>query len=378
MIAPRRSPSRWTFVWLLWFLAFLLVELPGAILPGKGETLSEHVWRWFRGPWRRCVLAAFMVALTAHFVFGASAWWLLTAIPLAGVIVYAELFERRSSMRRPLSFLLAASLCGAAVLVACKDCQKLELARAAACSSDPAGEACKLLTDEWARGCAAEPTPPPPTTTTTTTLPPAPPPTTCVPPCGALETCRVLESMPPRFVCVPLPPPPPARACPTELAPGAEVYLNNKVYGQGLDATVRVRGDLAFCQAIHGPAAGADCHLDGMPPPWTTLGCELELLGKTISKRQACPVWEYRVAGVTGPCVDDQGAKISCDHFGRAGGGRDDPKTPAFEGEPEVCGMQRDAHGPKAGFFTVAHGLGQVRACRPDGAGCGPWVSVDH
>jgi hypothetical protein len=33
------------------------------------------------------VLGAFMVALTAHFVFEASAWWLLTALPVVAVIV---------------------------------------------------------------------------------------------------------------------------------------------------------------------------------------------------------------------------------------------------------------------------------------------------
>ena len=88
-----KRPSGWSLAWLGWLLAFLFVELPGAILPGKGETLSEHVWRWCRGPWRRLVLAAFLVALTCHFVFGASAWWLLTAIPLATVIVWAEFVE---------------------------------------------------------------------------------------------------------------------------------------------------------------------------------------------------------------------------------------------------------------------------------------------
>ena len=94
----RPKPSGWTFAWLLWLLAFLFVELPGAILPGKGETLSEHVWRWFRGPWRRGVIGAFMLALGAHFVFGASALWLLTAIPLVGVIVYSEFWERPNAM----------------------------------------------------------------------------------------------------------------------------------------------------------------------------------------------------------------------------------------------------------------------------------------
>lgn len=154
--------------------------------------------------------------------------------------------------------------------------------------------------------------------------------------------------------------------------------MNAKVYGQGLDSTVRVRGDLAFCQAIHGPMVVPDCHLDGMPAPWTTLGCELELLGASAGKAQACPVWRYRSKAQQGPCSDDQSAEMSCDHFGSSGGGRDDPKTPAFEGEPTVCGEQRDAFGPMAGFFVVAHGLGEVQACRPDWGGCSPWRAVDH
>jgi hypothetical protein len=43
-------------------------------------------------------------------------------------------------------------------------------------------------------------------------------------------------------------------------------------------------------------------------------------------------------------------------------------------------------YGPYAGFFTIAHGgpsgcksgvgpFWQVRACRPDGQGCGPWLN---
>jgi len=87
----KRGPWRW--LWIGWLVAFLLVEIPAAIRKAKLDTLSETVWAWFRGPWRRLVLAAFMVALTCHFVFGASAWWLLTAVPLVGVIVWAEFVE---------------------------------------------------------------------------------------------------------------------------------------------------------------------------------------------------------------------------------------------------------------------------------------------
>jgi hypothetical protein len=170
----------------------------------------------------------------------------------------------------------------------------------------------------------------------------------------------------------PTPVPTPASACPKPLEPGAEVYLNAKLYGQGVDSTVRVRGDLAFCQAIHGDAAVADCHLEG----WAKrVECEMELLG-------GCPVWQYRQPPDTAvrAChqVEDDPARMSCDHFGDVVH-RDDPLTPAFEGQPASCGLQRDELGhPAAGFFVVAHGAGEVRACRPDGQGCSPFRAVDH
>lgn len=165
----------------------------------------------------------------------------------------------------------------------------------------------------------------------------------------------------------PVPTPTPGTACPKELAPGTIVYLNNKGYGQGFDATVRVKGDPAFCQMIHGVAID-DCHLEG----WSgRVRCEMELIG-------GCPIWQFSLDAKTPqPCVDDQYAKASCDHFGSVEY-RDDPKTPEFEGEPKECGLQRDIHGPIAGFFTVAHGKAYVRACKPDGKGCGPWKGFDH
>jgi hypothetical protein len=93
-LEEREARGPWPWLWLAWLVAFLAVEIPAAIRKAKNDTLSEHVWRWFRGPWRRLVIGAFMVALTCHFVFGASALWLLTAVPVAALIVYAEFFER--------------------------------------------------------------------------------------------------------------------------------------------------------------------------------------------------------------------------------------------------------------------------------------------
>ena len=67
----------WTVAWLLWLLAFCLIE--GLALRNNvyGDTLSEHVWSWFsikgRGShWRarRFVLLALLAWLVAHFLTG--------------------------------------------------------------------------------------------------------------------------------------------------------------------------------------------------------------------------------------------------------------------------------------------------------------------
>jgi hypothetical protein len=83
---------------------------------------------------------------------------------------------------------------------------------------------------------------------------------------------------------------------------------------------------------------------------------------------------------------DDHDAPLSADHFGDPVF-RDDPQTPTtgdtletlkgFEGKPRECGLERDEHGPRAGFFIIAHGKGLVRACRPDAQECSPWMPVD-
>jgi len=82
--------------WLVWLAAFLLVEIPAALR--KSGTLSAAVWTWFRGPLRRSVLGAFMVTLTAHFVWQASPWWLLSAVPVAATIVDAVAWGGRNAM----------------------------------------------------------------------------------------------------------------------------------------------------------------------------------------------------------------------------------------------------------------------------------------
>jgi hypothetical protein len=188
------------------------------------------------------------------------------------------------------------------------------------------------------------------------------------------------HTIPPRLLCGPCPtqtPHPTPTFCPKRLAPGAYVYLNDKPYGHGFDSTPRVKGDPEFCYLIHGVWIN-DCHLEGWP---TRTQCEMELM-------HGCPIWQYTVDGATvHGCFDDRTDAASCDHFGSVGH-QDDPQTPTtgdtiwnlkgFEGLPLECGLQRNAYGPMAGFFTVAHGIGQVRACKPDGTGCGPWRPFVH
>lgn len=72
--------SGWTIAWLVWIAAFGVVE--GLALANRtpGDTLSEHVWKWFgvRGrngggwTWKRYALLAFLVWLLGHLTLG---WW---------------------------------------------------------------------------------------------------------------------------------------------------------------------------------------------------------------------------------------------------------------------------------------------------------------
>lgn len=67
----------WTYAWIAWGLMFLAIELPAAMNKSPGDTLTEHVRRWFalrdkprQWRWRRFALLAFMVGLTTHFLLG--------------------------------------------------------------------------------------------------------------------------------------------------------------------------------------------------------------------------------------------------------------------------------------------------------------------
>lgn len=73
--------SVWTLGWLAWLAAFAVLEGATLVRKRPGDTLSEHVWKWFGtarpGPlpdgwtrFRRFVLLSGLVWLVAHFLTG--------------------------------------------------------------------------------------------------------------------------------------------------------------------------------------------------------------------------------------------------------------------------------------------------------------------
>lgn len=67
----------WTIVWLAWLAFGGAWEIAALINRAEGDTLSEHIWRWFsirgQGPaWqlRRVALLLGMTWLTVHFLTG--------------------------------------------------------------------------------------------------------------------------------------------------------------------------------------------------------------------------------------------------------------------------------------------------------------------
>ena len=78
--------SQWTIAWLVWLGAFVAIEGPALANKTPGDTLSEHVWKWFatrredlrndkgkasaRVKIRRVVLVSFLAWLSLHFATG--------------------------------------------------------------------------------------------------------------------------------------------------------------------------------------------------------------------------------------------------------------------------------------------------------------------
>jgi hypothetical protein len=237
----------------------------------------------------------------------------------------------------------------------------------------PAGEVCyetATASDNMSnvQAICAPPLDPKPTD------PPQPDALTCVnKDCAEGYTCQDTPGGP---QCVQ--PEPPATSCPLPpLAEGRAVWVDAKLYGQGLDSEPRT-DDPAICKAIHGQDwHGSSCHFESpsLSPEMRSI-CERHYLG-------GCPTWQWRVDAWDQwkQCFMAPGA-FNCDHHGSAGQALDDPKTPTFDGTPAECGVQRDtappvgdilyANHPMAGPFVIAHGLGEVRACSATpGKGCG-------
>jgi hypothetical protein len=64
------ASSGWEALWLLIGVIGFAVETVALVRQRKGDTLSETVWANTRPLYRRVILAAFMVWLMFHFVFG--------------------------------------------------------------------------------------------------------------------------------------------------------------------------------------------------------------------------------------------------------------------------------------------------------------------
>jgi hypothetical protein len=67
----------YTWAWIFWFAFFAVVEGFALVDKRRGDTLSEHVWRWFKikdkprqWTWRRAVLGVFLMWLLVHMVAG--------------------------------------------------------------------------------------------------------------------------------------------------------------------------------------------------------------------------------------------------------------------------------------------------------------------
>ena len=69
--------------WIVWILGFCVLEAIALVRKARGDTLSEHVWQWFklkgnkrnRKPWEialRFGFLAFWSWLTIHFLAGGS------------------------------------------------------------------------------------------------------------------------------------------------------------------------------------------------------------------------------------------------------------------------------------------------------------------
>lgn len=66
----------YTAAWILWLIAFAIIEGVALVRRAPGDTLTEHVRAWGgvtgKGPWckiRRVLLLAFLAWLMGHMLF---------------------------------------------------------------------------------------------------------------------------------------------------------------------------------------------------------------------------------------------------------------------------------------------------------------------
>lgn len=70
--------ENYTWAWILWLLLFIGIEGAALLNKDKGDTLSEHVWKWFsvkdasstKKTLRMLALGGFMGWLFLHFMSG--------------------------------------------------------------------------------------------------------------------------------------------------------------------------------------------------------------------------------------------------------------------------------------------------------------------
>ena len=70
-----KTRDNYTILWLFWLALFLAIEGAAIKDKRKGDTLSEHIWKWAaigdkpKGwRWRRITLMGFLAWLVGHFL----------------------------------------------------------------------------------------------------------------------------------------------------------------------------------------------------------------------------------------------------------------------------------------------------------------------
>jgi len=69
MARRRHLNKKFTIAWIVWILAFVVIEAIAVFNAVEGDTLSEQVWVVAAIPLGWIALSAFMLWLTYHFLF---------------------------------------------------------------------------------------------------------------------------------------------------------------------------------------------------------------------------------------------------------------------------------------------------------------------